>query len=46
MSAGNTLDEAHVQGLSEVFELYIKTALLLKASASPRFRRRDARYRQ
>ncbi len=33
MSAGNTRNEARVQGLSEVFERYVKTALLLKASA-------------
>ena len=34
MSAGNTRNEARVQGLSEVFERYVKTALLLKASAA------------
>lgn len=36
MSAGNTRNEARVQGLSEVFERYVKTALLLKASARQR----------
>ena len=38
MSAGNTRNEARVQGLSEVFERHIKTALLLNPSACRRSR--------
>ena len=39
MSAGNTPNEARVQGLSEVFERYVKIASSLKLSACLRFRR-------
>lgn len=36
MSAGNTANEARVQALSEVFERYVKTALLRSPSACQR----------
>ena len=37
MSAGNTKNEARVQGLSEVFERYVKIALLQKQSVFLKF---------
>ena len=37
MSAGNTQNEARVQGLSEVFERYVKIALLQKQSVFLKF---------
>ena len=37
MSAGNTKNEARVQGLSEVFERYVKIALLQKRSVFLKF---------
>ena len=40
MSAGNTANEARVQGLSEVFERHIKTALLRNPSACRKFLKR------
>ncbi len=39
MSAGNTKNEARVQGLSEVFERFVKTVLLLRQSACRKFRK-------
>ena len=38
MSAGNTANEARVQGLSEVFERYVKTASSPNPSACRRSR--------
>ncbi len=40
MSAGNTQNEARVQGLSEVFERYVKIKLSPKQSACRKFQNR------